>query len=115
MKNRRKIIFNIGDENHIVVEEITAENIKTSLFADPYQYILNALDHYFDALPEKSWDYSKHNNFSKNDLWRNNIFAFIGERGSGKTSCMRSIVHLLENSKDSHLCNNVLNLNSATL
>lgn len=111
MKNRRKIIFNIGDENHIVVEEITAENIKTSLFADPYQYILNALDHYFDALPEKSWDYSKHNNFSKNDLWRNNIFAFIGERGSGKTSCMRSIVHLLENSKDSHLCNNVLKNN----
>ena len=111
MKSRRKITFNIGDENHIVVEDITAENIKTSLFADPYQYILNALDHYFDALPEESWDNSNGKNFSKNDLWRNNIFAFIGERGSGKTSCMRSIVHLLENPKNSHLENHVLKHN----
>lgn len=44
-------------------------------------------------------------------MWRNNIFAFIGERGSGKTSCMRSIVHLLEDPRNSQLDNVVLKSN----
>ena len=103
MKNRRTITFNIGDENRIVVENINKDTIKSSIFSEPYNYILNALDHYIDALPDNRDD-----DFKSNDIWRNNIFAFIGERGSGKTSCMRSIVHLLEDSRNSQLDNAVL-------
>lgn len=102
MKNRRTITFNIGDENRIVVENINKDTIKSSIFSEPYHYILNALDHYIDALPDNRDD---------NDIWRNNIFAFIGERGSGKTSCMRSIVHLLEDPSNSQLDNLVLKSN----
>ena len=79
MKNRRTITFNIGDENRIVVEDINKDIIKSSIFSEPYHYILNALDHYFDALPDNRDDYLK-----GNDIWINNVFAFIGERGSGK-------------------------------
>ena len=103
MKNRRTITFNIGDENRIVVENINKDTIKSSIFSEPYHYILNALDHYIDALPDNRDD-----DFKSNDIWRNNIFAFIGERGSGKTSCMRSIVHLLEDPLNSQLDNAVL-------
>ena len=106
MKNRRTITFNIGDENRIVVENINKDTIKSSIFSEPYHYILNALDHYFDALPDNRDDYLK-----GNDIWINNVFAFIGERGSGKTSCMRSIVHLLEDPRSSQLDNTVLKSN----
>ena len=106
MKNRRTITFNIGDENRIVVEDINKDIIKSSIFSEPYHYILNALDHYFDALPDNRDDYLK-----GNDIWINNVFAFIGERGSGKTSCMRSIVHLLEDPRSSQLDNTVLKSN----
>ena len=106
MKNRRTITFNIGDENRIVVEDINKDTIKSSIFSEPYHYILNSLDHYVDALPDNRDD-----DFKNNDIWRNNIFAFIGERGSGKTSCMRSIVHLLEEPQDSQLDNEVLKRN----
>lgn len=106
MKNRRTITFNIGDENRIVVEDINKDTIKSSIFSEPYHYILNSLDHYVDALPDNRDD-----DFKNNDIWRNNIFAFIGERGSGKTSCMRSIVHLLEEPQDSQLDNEVLKSN----
>lgn len=106
MKNRRTITFNIGDENRIVVENINKDTIKSSIFSEPYHYILNALDHYIDALPD-----SRDDDLKSNDIWRNNIFAFIGERGSGKTSCMRSIVHLLEDPRNSQLDNVVLKSN----
>ena len=106
MKNRRTITFNIGDENRIVVEDINKDIIQSSIFSEPYHYILNALDHYFDALPDNRDDYLK-----GNDIWINNVFAFIGERGSGKTSCMRSIVHLLEDPRSSQLDNTVLKSN----
>lgn len=106
MKNRRTITFNIGDENRIVVENINKDTIKSSIFSEPYHYILNALDHYIDALSD-----NRDNDLKGNDMWRNNIFAFIGERGSGKTSCMRSIVHLLEDPRNSQLDNVVLNSN----
>lgn len=106
MKNRRTITFNIGDENRIVVEDINKDIIKSSIFSEPYHYILNSLDHYVDALPDNRDD-----DFKNNDIWRNNIFAFIGERGSGKTSCMRSIVHLLEEPQNSQLDNEVLKRN----
>ena len=73
MKNHRTITFNIGDENHIVVENINKETIKSSIFSEPYHYILNVLDHYIEALPDNSED-----DIMGNDAWRNNIFAFIG-------------------------------------
>lgn len=106
MKNRRTITFNIGDENRIVVENINKDTIKSSIFSEPYHYILNALDHYIDALSD-----NRDNDLKGNDMWRNNIFAFIGERGSGKTSCMRSIVHLLEDPRNSQLDNVFLKSN----
>ena len=34
------------------------------------------------------------------DVFDNNIIAFIGERGSGKSSCMYSVVNVLSEEKE---------------
>lgn len=46
MKNRRNLIFNIGDENRIVVENIDKETLEASIFSEPYHYALDALNSY---------------------------------------------------------------------
>lgn len=90
MKNRRNLIFNIGDENRIVVENIDKETLETSIFSEPYHYALDALNSYVGSMPTE-----KDKRIEEEKLWRNNIFAFIGDRGSGKTSCMQSVAQLL--------------------
>ena len=90
MKNRRNLIFNIGDENRIVVENIDKETLEASIFSEPYHYALDALNSYVGSMPTE-----KDKRIEEEKLWRNNIFAFIGDRGSGKTSCMQSVAQLL--------------------
>lgn len=51
MKNRRNLIFNIGDENRIVVENIDKETLETSIFSEPYHYALDALNSYVGSMP----------------------------------------------------------------
>lgn len=103
MKKQRKITFNIGDENRIVIEKITKENIGNSIFSDPYRFALESLNSYFESMPQKKEDRLK-----ENELWRNNIFAFIGDRGSGKTSCMESVAQLLVEPSDLYKNNRAL-------
>ena len=98
MKDCRNIVFNIGDENRIVVENITKDLLTSSIFAEPYRYALEALSSYFKSMPKDSKE-----RLEEEQLCRNNVFAFIGDRGSGKTSCMQSIAQLLVS--DSNLKN----------
>lgn len=77
MKDCRNIVFNIGDENRIVVENITRDLLSSSIFAEPYRYALEALDSYFKSMPKESKE-----RLEEEQLCRNNIFAFIGDRGS---------------------------------
>ncbi len=93
MKNQRNITFNIGEENRIVVEDINDRVLESSIFSEPYRYALDALNSYFKSMPKE-----KDERLSEDELWRNNIFAFIGDRGTGKTSCMQSIAKLLVDS-----------------
>lgn len=87
MQEETKYIeFRIGDETKHVVEELTDESIKTSLFSEQYTKALSALDNMAKfAIPHKEADNVP-----------NNILSFIGDRGAGKTSCMMSFAKLLE-------------------
>lgn len=92
MANLRNFVFNIGDENRIVVEKINKYVLENSIFTDSYHFTIKALNSYFDSMPD-----DKNKRRDEDKLWRNNIFAFIGDRGSGKTSCMQSIAQMLAN------------------
>lgn len=87
MANENKIVFRVGDENRIVVEPLKDTGIEDSIFSNQYHKALHVIDSYLlhrTNYDEPSNDYSS------------NVFAFIGERGSGKTSCMVSVSEYLK-------------------
>lgn len=86
------IKFNLSQDNRPLKEDICLSTWLTSPFAQQYQKALSEIDQYLfsldAAMVERELDYA------------NNIFAFIGDRGSGKTSCMVSIGALLSKNKE---------------
>lgn len=81
--------FYLGEESHYIAEDYA--NSKSSIFAVQYKKALRVIDSYIDALDDK-----RYRNLQES---RNNIIAFMGDRGTGKTSCMMSVLKML----DSHL------------
>lgn len=93
MDNHNTITFNIGEENRIVVEDLKSKRyIEGSIFSDVYTRLLLDLNKYCISINTSR--------MPDDDEYQNNIFAFIGERGSGKTSCMKSFAKLLEGSSE---------------
>ena len=86
MERKNTITFKIGDENRIIVENLKDKVISESIFSNQYRKALHVLDSFLSHKTE----YNKNLN-----EFRSNVFAFIGERGSGKTSCMASINNYL--------------------
>lgn len=82
------IKFYKGEETGIVHESYS--DISTSLFKDQYIKALSEIGGYLDKVD--SW--SK-NHTASDEFDINNIFAFIGERGTGKTSCMESVAGII--------------------
>lgn len=74
------------------MERIDKEVLEKSIFSNQYKKSLYTLDSYF------ALHYGKANEGIED---ASNVFAFIGERGSGKTSCMMSIARLLNKEEKS--------------
>lgn len=89
--NNKTIFFKIGEENNPVV--YGKDNYDESMFSEQLDTFLN---HIRRKLGQKIED-----NDTFNDVYDNNIIAFIGERGSGKTSCMYSGIQILKDYQDS--------------
>lgn len=94
--NNKGLTIEIGRENQYVVEDITKEKIDSSFFASQYRESLAVIESYLKQLPETNGNSSKGN---VDEDYANNIIAFVGDRGSGKTSCMESVAEFLSNSK----------------
>lgn len=78
--------FYLGEESHHIVESYDEKD--SSLFADQYNKALGIIEHYIYAQ-------EGHNDDKQGNL-RNNIVAFLGDRGTGKTSCMLSVLNMLD-------------------
>lgn len=76
------IRFYEGDESRVVIEKY--DNFSSSVFRDQYERALKILKDFEDE---------------KDDLTVPNIIAFCGDRGEGKTSCMLSLRHYLEDNE----------------
>lgn len=85
------IKFNMNDDDIPVIEEITTNILETSIFSKQY---VKAIKEINDLYIEERLINSNNDCFYKTEN-HNNIFALIGDRGSGKTSCMLSIANLL--------------------
>lgn len=93
LTNGRVINIRLGNVNKPVVEDIANEQyVDTAIFGTQYRQMLSLLNKYV-GYREKTDD------ILYGGEPANNVFSFVGERGSGKTSCMSSISHLLTNGK----------------
>ncbi|MBO5957574.1 MAG: hypothetical protein J6Q39_08470 [Bacteroidales bacterium] len=100
----KKIVFKKGDETRAKFENLRDENIlNDSIFSDIYDSAFSLIaeiskqdnsekSKQYDSEKSKQYDSEK----SEHNRERNNIIAFIGERGSGKTSCLKSVYYSLD-------------------
>lgn len=93
----KHLYFNIGQESRPVIEKLTEQNVKKSLFFEQYKNAFDSLSSYLKVLKTKDEEENEP---------LNNIFAFIGERGAGKTSCMLSVANELTNKSENSILDN---------
>lgn len=95
LTNGRLLRIKAGKVNQPVVEDIENEDfMKSSIFGTQYTQMLSCLDNYVKNRNNGEKQYRNQKTDSPN-----NVFTFVGERGSGKTSCMSSISKLLTSGK----------------
>lgn len=94
------IIFNLDLDNKPIKDIITKENIDRLMFSEQYKSAFKQIEQYLTALTSNN-ELKSAGKLGKEDYdyfdidYNNNIFAFVGERGTGKTSCMISVADLL--------------------
>lgn len=93
--------FYLGEETHFIIEKY--QDREVSIFAEQYTKALHLIDKYIDATSNLSNPYLQ-------ELC-NNIIAFIGDRGTGKTSCMMSVLNMI----DEHLLQHSLRISTAKI
>lgn len=87
-KDENIITIEINDISSIVIENL--DKRESSIFKNVYDDVFNAFDKELANI-EKPHSIEE---------CPNNIFAFIGERGTGKTSCMKSVAKMLSENKE---------------
>lgn len=78
-------IFYVGEETKPVVENL--KRLKESIFSYHIDKSIHLIDEHFSVDPKEANDAQD---------YVNNIIAFVGERGAGKTSCMCSVISILQ-------------------
>lgn len=99
------LYFNIGQESRPVIEKLTKQNVKESLFSEQYKNAFDSLSSYLKV--------SRTKDDEENEPF-NNIFAFIGERGAGKTSCMLSVANELTGKSENSFLDNYQEVNNCS-
>lgn len=85
-----KIKFDLSGDNRPYIESIA--DYETSMFKNQYEQSFSLIDSYLRGIDlSKSDPSALAGSIEKN----NNIFAFDGNRGTGKTSCMLSVANIL--------------------
>ena len=102
----KKLIFTQGDETRPKVEDLTQiDSYNSSIFSDIYDRAFSLINEITNP-PKQDGD--TNSNKTEYNRERNNIIAFIGERGSGKTSCLKSVYYSLCNNNSKPLSYKIL-------
>lgn len=89
--NGRVLYITPGKVNSPVIEDIRdVKFMDTSIFGTQYKQMLSCLDTYVKYHNDVNGTMDSYSVDTPN-----NVFSFVGERGSGKTSCMSSVSMLL--------------------
>lgn len=102
--NNRRIVFDFDNDNRPIGENA----VDGTLFEPQYKQALHQIDIYLSELAlERTEQEVRDRSIQKADTeyipddidYNNNIFSFIGGRGTGKTSCMLSVANILQGKK----------------
>lgn len=96
MKDFRTIHFKIGEESRPIVENF--DHFQHSIFKEQYLNAFSEIETYLARVRSQSKNdniLNLSNQVETDNEYLNNLFAFVGERGTGKTSCMMSIANML--------------------
>lgn len=110
------LTFNIGDETRPKVENLFVSS-EPSFFYEVYEKALGLIA----EILEQNSQYRKNEKDGLLFQERNNIIAFVGDRGTGKTSCMKTVYHTLPNKSNlqnanlNELHNRITGFNIVTL
>lgn len=85
-----KIKFDLSGDNRPYIEGI--EDFESSMFKNQYEQCISLIDSYLRGI---ALGQSVPSALSGSVEKSNNIFAFDGNRGTGKTSCMLSVANIL--------------------
>jgi len=92
--NSSTIKFYLGEESRLVIEDSKTKN--ESIFKDAYGVALNVISDYIGNRKKTPKNNTSVDFFRQTaDAVDNNIIAFIGDRGAGKSSCMLSVANML--------------------
>lgn len=119
---KQPIIFDIDLDNKPIKDTIKKDNIDNLMFSAQYKQALQQINQYLGALTlsndAKEEDPKIRDDYDYFDIdYNNNIFAFVGERGTGKTSCMISVADLLCSKRKNTFteCENIVKVNFQTI
>ena len=93
-----KLIFRLGKESIPTV--MSAEELAESPFAETIHAAERRIKSLARQLREETCNREDTNDTKWLDTTPNNIVAFFGDRGAGKTSCMRTLVSMLREEQD---------------
>lgn len=100
-----KITFKLERDNRPLIELFDKESMGNQFFHRQYTLATKLIARHLDEekhAPEES-------EFERYTDRNNNLFAFVGDRGTGKTSCMLSVANSLINKKENAFEQQVLN------
>lgn len=107
-KSAAPIVFCTGEETKPVI--LGKDNYKQSLFASQIDSAIELIHDKTVAAKKLEEEQTRLQPEKKelhfNDVYDNNIISFVGERGSGKSSCMYSVLNVLmeEDRDDNKYC-----------
>lgn len=100
-----EITFKLERDNRPLIEDFDKKSMGEKFFHRQYAKAIKLIARHLDeekhALPEVE--------FEKYTDRNNNLFAFVGDRGTGKTSCMLSVANSLVNKMENAFEQQVLN------
>lgn len=91
-----KVKFKLERDNRPLIEKYDKDTMKDMFFHRQYAMALRCVTRYLEE--EKCAP--KVSEFESYTDGNNNLFAFVGDRGTGKTSCMLSVANSLVNKKE---------------
>lgn len=100
-----EVLFKLERDNRPLIEKFDKNTMKDKFFYRQYSMAIRCIARYLEEMKQSTED----GEFESYTDGNNNLFAFVGDRGTGKTSCMLSVANSLVNKKKETFEDDIIN------